>query len=1258
MADLEAEFQRAEEAIKARRQAAVDFEQELLLQREALATPSRDDEFEAELQRTKDAVAARRKAARDASEDLRLEAETLGGSDFQSIRESIEADEKAARDFEESMRLQDEALGGSSYELAKDAARRRREAAERGLADIQERRAADGSTSVRGWFADMSVAVVRGPIKAAKATYSAIAGVAETFVGMTGDVRLNIGNDRPWLELQSPSQARAANAGTDLVEEGATAVLDTMGAPTTVAGSMTEGISQFVAGMIPAAKLAKGVQFLQKGGTAITVTRSLGLGAVVSGVAFEGDEANLANLMQQFPVLQNPVSDFLATDLEDSEVVGRLKNAVTDAAGGLAFEGLLAGLRAMKHVRQLKAEALAEVPPAVPAVAPDVTPEAPPVLALDDTATAPAARPEVTPAAPGAPEAKPASLKELAPEERYESLRQRLGITDAKMQEFRARVVSGEIKPENVADLIAANPERIDWTGVTDAEDMVGLLNTLSRVLGDTVGEAAGSARVPLEDIAKQSAEIGGSYDDALRTWQSSRNLAAHIQSARAAVNGSAAQLQRLAKTVANGQGTAQDMLDLVVHDKRHALLQVVVKGTKSEIGRALRVMREGVAVNEAALTLSNGRRLREARAAKEAADKAGTQAALPTDGGKLLPGEVAEALQSMGLKPDDVVNLAKEIAKRESLTATNAAARSGLWLRFQDRLATLYINNILSGVPTMTLNVASGFYKMIESSFERYGASLMRGDKFDRIAAHRAAVATWTSWRAAFKLAGEAWKEGLPQTDVLARAEVAARAGADASLVEKVITAPSRAILTIDEFFKHIFYQQELTQRAVEVAAAAARLEKTPAGADRTFADVLRETLENPPDDLRLDAIESARYNTFQANLESDFGKGLIRLTNGSPITKLIVPFVRTPTNILKQALLERSPLALLRVKFWKEVDAGGRKGREAALRAAVGTMAAGVVWSWADEGNLTGSRVGRPGLPNTADMDGAPPYSIKLGGTWYQYNRLDPIGTVLGLTADLRHLWNSRTDRNENSLTSDDMDIIEGFANLLGILTENVTDKTYFKGLSDFVQAMEAGASEQGGRITAYVNTLASNLVPFSSLQRNFARTHDEYAREAFTFTDKLKAQTPGLSDELPPRHDLLGRPVTQTDRLGADWASPFLIGKDDPDPTARAFAELEMNYRLPDKDIAGVRLDAEQYSLLTKVRGEYLRTQIMEWLDAGEWDDLTKAQRINKVRQWQTYATREAEAQVLERWPALALTVEMRMQEVRALRSGEIR
>jgi hypothetical protein len=952
------------------------------------------------------------------------------------------------------------------------------------------------------------------------------------------------------------------------------------------------------------------------------------------------------------------VTDFLATDEDDSEVVGRLKNALTDAGGGVLFEGFIAalrGVRAMRTVGEVHAreavhpdadvnlDAIKTAADEVPAVSPEGTPQADlkpaPLVELDSTVKA--------------LDEKQLTYGEMAEGEAEVSLRERLGITEEKLTAFREQVQRGEIHPEAVSEVIGMNPDRINWSGVRDARDMVGLLNGMARVFDDATAGAAGYKRVSIETIAQHASDMGGSYEESLRLWERVKDAPAAVMAQRATLMASAAKLQRLATTV-RGAHTAADLLEFVAHERRHALLQITARGTRAEIGRALRVMREGVTVNEDALKLANARRLREMRKATTAT----TQADAVQIPERVKADEADQALQQLGMSRKQVEELADHVANSKDLAELNATARAGLWHTTTERLATLYINNILSGLPTMALNVSSGFYKMVENAAENFGSAALGmvrgGDRFDRIAATRSTVAALTSWRAAWKAAGTAWREGIPQTDIVAKSEAGSHAGSvitGQAKVDAVLTAPSRAILTIDEFFKHIFYRQELTARAVEIAAEAARLETTRGGQDEVFARVVRETLDNPPDDLVLDAIEKARYSTFQSNLESKFAAGLTKMTNETPLLKFVVPFIKTPLNIMKQGLLERTPLALARQQFWREVKAGGRTGRTAAFRAMLGTAAIGTVWHLSADGRITGSRKGVKGNKNTADLADVPPYSVKIGDTWYQYNRLDPIGTVLGLVVDLRIASDELTDRATNDISTDNPELSDVFASTMAILNENMLDKTFFKGLSDFFSAM----SGDDGVVTNYANGIAGNLIPFSSMQRSLAKTHDEYAREAWTLMDKLQASLPGMSDDLPLRRDVLGRPMKNAERLGADWISPFLTGKDDPEAAGRALAEIGMSYRMPSKDIAGVHLDSKQYSRLLEVRGSYVKEQLDEWLSTGEWQSLTKYQKSDTVRRWFMTATREAERTVRDESPELDAILEANREERSALRHG---
>lgn len=1122
---------------------------------------------------------------------------------------------------------------------------RRKALALRAELKLAQQANSDAMPRTRDWLTDVGASALRGSIKAAKSTYSAIAGVAEYVTDRTGDVRLNIGNGRPWLEVVAPAEMAKRNEGQDAVERTFTAGTDALGAPQTVAGGITEGITQFVVGMLPVSRIAKSAGILQGAGQAVTVARGLALGAVTSGIAFEGHEANLANLVQQYPSLQNPVTEFLATDEEDSEIVGRLKNAVTDAGAGAVFEGFIAGLRGVRAMRRLKAaqgeskgaaqgareldldavKLAADEPPAPPAKA--VTEGAPEGAPKEAPRTAEQAAAEGEPkAAKGSPEGAPkeapreaASAPEVNPQaategidygklsddENVTRLAQRLGIDDTKLADIRQRIASGEVKPEDVSELIGINGNRIDWSNVKDAEGMVGLLNSVTRVMDGAVADAAGYAPTSIETISKHAAEMGGSFDEAVGIWERIRNAPAAVMAQRATLMASAQRLQSLANKVRSGTASNAEKLELAVHDRRHALLQTVARGTRAEIGRALRVMRESVEVNEGSLKMSRARHAREERAAREAAERTGLAVTdnLPTvPGGAVSDADLASALDSLGINLADLGKLADTLATAPDLAALNAASRSALNNSLMQRVLSLYINNLLSGLPTTVINITSVVQRAVENVAEKFGAQALglRGsDKWERTLAAKSTVALASSWRAAWTVAGKAWKEGLPQTDIAARHESIkySKAITGNATLDAVLTAPSRVILTVDEFAKHLFYTQELTARAVEVSAHAARM----AGkdGDKVFRDTLEATLKNPPDDLALDAIEYARRSTFQEDFTSETMKGLQSFLGAAPALRFAVPFVKTPANILWQGFAERTPLGLLSRQVRDELALPGRKGKEAQVRMMLGTAAVGIFAAYADEGNVTGlRRAGR----DSAALDGAPPYSIKIGNTWVQYNRLDPIGTVLAFAADARRLMD------------DDGPEAEGIgASLLALTVQNLTDKTFFKGLSDLMEVISGMADGRGTEAAGrYLAGITSNIIPFSAMQRNIAKQHDEYAREAWTIMDRVLAQTPGLSTGLALKRDLLGRPVRNTERLGPDLASPFLVGKDDADPVARAIASLEVTYRMPDKDIGGVKLSPQQYSRLVELTGSRLHSTMGEWIGSKDWQAMAEPMR----------------------------------------------
>ena len=140
--------------------------------------------------------------------------------------------------------------------------------------------------------------------------------------------------------------------------------------PTTMAGGLTEGLTNFMVGFLPVvgwlgkgAKLGRTLSLAPKlsrtaqaaatarGATgtalAIDVARGATAGAIADFAVWDGHEERLSDLIQAYPFLANPVTEFLQADENDHEIEGRLKTAVE----GLMLGGVIDLGRFMIHYR-------------------------------------------------------------------------------------------------------------------------------------------------------------------------------------------------------------------------------------------------------------------------------------------------------------------------------------------------------------------------------------------------------------------------------------------------------------------------------------------------------------------------------------------------------------------------------------------------------------------------------------------------------------------------------------------------------------------------------------------------------------------------------------------------------------------------------------------------------------------------------------------------------------------------------------------
>lgn len=126
--------------------------------------------------------------------------------------------------------------------------------------------------------------------------------------------------------------------------------------PQSTTGKVVSGITQFMAGMLPAAKALKAMGVPGGIGTAVVA------GAAGDALALDEHQARVSDLVESVPALRNPVTEYLAGDPNDSIVEAKFKQALEGLGLGAATDGIYHGVKLLKRVRDERAAAAAATP--------------------------------------------------------------------------------------------------------------------------------------------------------------------------------------------------------------------------------------------------------------------------------------------------------------------------------------------------------------------------------------------------------------------------------------------------------------------------------------------------------------------------------------------------------------------------------------------------------------------------------------------------------------------------------------------------------------------------------------------------------------------------------------------------------------------------------------------------------------------------------------------------------------------------------
>ena len=989
-----------------------------------------------------------------------------------------------------------------------------------------------------------------------------------------------------WVENFAAEQGVGTGDLINYEEDKFTFSDDAFPEPQGLVGALSRGVSNFV---VPFAGGMKVIKIARNAGKIAKIAKGALIGAGVDFAAFDPHEARLSNLIQEQPLLRNPVAAWLAAEPGDTNAEGRFKNAVEGLGLGALTEGLFLTLRGIKAARRAKNLAKIE---------PEKAPLKAPVEGEAIAVEAPGGIP---------PKEKKLDLVPFAPEKGdfAEIIEAKVKVVDIELGRIKKeisdinlgeqffedspilqaqRIVKEVIRPLQIkgriskesGDLFAAKTfaKAEELAGLkrkkffVDTKDIQKFIDTILpkeaipiRIIRDVAAPKGMAININLnklssskevKDVIANTAELFSKEIDESRrgaiTEVEQLNLARDLDTpvenlikrqegqalnaeqllaSRKILNVSAQDVLRKAKSASKGSN--EELAAFLEALDAHRIVQAQVSGAVAEAGRALRSQR---------ILVGLGTEAQQTKMLKEIIEAMGGQAKLQD-----LAGRIAEF--------SDVSDLSK-------------FNRKSLGRKLGDAAFEVWINGLLSGPKTHIVNLISNLSVIGAKIPERViGATISKvtGSNAVRFSEVGALVkGAVDGFNDGVRVAAETLRRGesrdaFTKLDLAQGRAVSAEAfdasgkvGKAIDLLGEVIRIPGRALMASDDLMKAINYRMETHALSAREAAGLSL-------SGEEFNRAVKFLVDSPPDSIKLKSLEEARASTFTKPL-TGVGVDINNIIKKVPGARLLAPFVRTNLNLLEFAG-ERTPgLNLFFSKVRADLAAGGARRDMALAKASFGGMMITGAIGLASQGLITGGGPANVKARKILEQAGWQPYSIRVGDEFFSYDRLDPFGSLIGLAADFADIGGHLSDGD-----LDDVGLV------LGALIGNfLTPEFLTESMGSFLDVMEN--PEKAGK--NFLSSKAATAVPFSSLLRTIRKEIDPVKRVTRAdpssifelgseIINKFKNTIPGWSKDLPPQRNIFGEIIHYAPGFGPDIASPIATRELDKSPAWQEIIRL---------------------------------------------------------------------------------------------------
>ncbi len=969
-----------------------------------------------------------------------------------------------------------------------------------------------------------------------------------------------------WINSQVPDSMKAADF--EPVE---------MDSPT---GKVTQSITQFITGFIPATRALKAVGIEGK------VTNPALAGAISDFATRGGHEGRLADVWAAsgYPGAKSDFVKFMQTDEENPEIVERFKTALEGIIPGVLLDGIIAAARYTRSL--IVANKVMNGPGSEVAVLKDkygeLTDEeiakhlGDPTKPMIETRIVqpPAVSQKISKAEGELPNLDPRAVIRTQKKTKIEEplaghKTTELGdvvVTESAKEPGKFQVTfwdgkagvgkptrdeTFDTKEEAIAAFDGAGGGKIlkqSWNAPDaqfKSEDFETYINfaridepgqvkftigKMAEAMKGSVDEAR-RGKITQTETEKMAEDLGMTVAELLERRKGQPFNAEEALAARQLWAASGENLLNLAKVAAGPNAGPLDQFAFRRAMAVHSAIQNEVIGARTETARALAAWK------------------------------------IPAGGGIERARAIEQIMQASG-GPRESKEMARRLAILAETGASPAAiarfAERGWGAKTTDVIKEVWVNGLLSSPKTHVVNITSNTGVAFQQIYERAVAGgirgLVGGDGVKATESIAMAYGLTGAIRDAFRMAAKSLKTGetgyaFNKMDITHPNSISSEAfnmasnsglGRSVDFIGHAFTIPGRLLGAEDEFFKTIGYRMEVHAQSLRQASNEGLTGK--AAWER-----MQQLVDNPPEHIRINAADAAMYNTFTNDM-GWFGKAVMNIRDSGGAmnpTVFVLPFIRTPTNIARYTF-ERTPLAPLVGQWRADIAAGGARADIALARMSTGTAIMMAAMDFATGGALSGNGPSDLAEREALMRSGWKPYSLRVGDRWYSYNRADPFGATMGLAASISEAVNS------GEIDEEDVDEWqEVMAMSIAAISQVAVNKTYLEGMANVVEV----ASDPKRYSEGYVNDLVASFLPMTSLMGAVENVGDPEQRETGNPWEAVQAKITGMSDKLPPRRNLWGETIKNESGLGKvyDFMSPVASSKQEVDPIDREIVRL---------------------------------------------------------------------------------------------------